>query len=130
MIELQGVNKFYGAVQVLKDISFKVNKGEIVGFLGPNGAGKTTTMRILNGYMPATSGRAIVAGYPVDERPLEVKRRIGYLQENVSLYKDMTVTEYLSFVAEAKRVPRAERRARVPETERTDPSSPREPTAR
>jgi len=116
MIELQGVNKFFGAVQVLQNISFKVNKGEIVGFLGPNGAGKTTTMRILNGFMPATSGKAIVAGYSVDEHPLEVKRRIGYLPENVSLYNDMTVKEYLWFVAEAKQVPRSKRAASVART--------------
>jgi len=106
MIELQQVNKYFGAVQVLKDISFTVHKGEIVGFLGPNGAGKTTTMRILNGFMPATSGKARVAGYEVDKDPLEVKRRIGYLPENVSLYNDMTVSEYLNFVAQAKRIPR------------------------
>jgi ABC-2 type transport system ATP-binding protein len=106
MIELQQVNKYFGAVQVLKDISFTVNRGEIVGFLGPNGAGKTTTMRILNGFMPATAGKARVAGYEVDKDPLEVKRRIGYLPENVSLYNDMTVSEYLSFVAQAKRTPR------------------------
>ena len=108
MIELQQVNKYFGAVQVLKDISFTVNKGEIVGFLGPNGAGKTTTMRILNGFMLATSGKAKVAGYEIDKEPLQVKRRIGYLPENVSLYNDMTVTEYLTFVARAKRLPRRE----------------------
>lgn len=118
MIELQGVNKFFGAFQVLKDISMTVNKGEIVGFLGPNGAGKTTTMRIINGFMPATSGKTIVAGYEVDEKPIEVKRRIGYLPENVSLYNDMTVREYLYFVAEAKRVPRSERQARVAKASR------------
>ena len=106
MIELQQVNKYFGAIQVLKDISFTVNKGEIVGFLGPNGAGKTTTMRILNGFMLATSGKAKVAGYEIDKEPLQVKRRIGYLPENVSLYNDMTVTEYLTFVARAKRIPR------------------------
>ena len=106
MTELQQVNKYFGAVQVLKDISFTVNKGEIVGFLGPNGAGKTTTMRILNGFMLATSGKAKVAGYEIDKEPLQVKRRIGYLPENVSLYNDMTVTEYLTFVARAKRIPR------------------------
>ncbi|HUU28470.1 MAG TPA: ATP-binding cassette domain-containing protein [archaeon] len=118
MIELQGVNKSFGAFQVLKDISFKVNKGEIVGFLGPNGAGKTTTMRILNGFMPATSGKAIVAGYSVDEHPLEAKRRMGYLPENVSLYNDMTVKEYLAFVAEAKQVPRSERKAKLSKASR------------
>jgi gliding motility-associated transport system ATP-binding protein len=113
MIEIQGVNKYFGTFHVLKDISFKVNKGEIVGFLGPNGAGKTTSLRILNGFIPATSGTALVAGYDISTRPMEVKRRIGYLPENVSLYKDMTVGEYLAFVAEAKRVPRKQRTERV-----------------
>ncbi|MCE5271030.1 ABC transporter ATP-binding protein [bacterium] len=113
MIELQSVNKFYGAFQVLRDISFSVGKGEIVGFLGPNGAGKTTTMRILNGFLPATSGQAVVAGHAVDREPLAVKRALGYLPENVSLYNDMTVSEYLRFVAEAKRVAPSERRARL-----------------
>ncbi len=113
MIELQSVNKFYGAFQVLRDISFSVGKGEIVGFLGPNGAGKTTTMRILNGFLPATSGQAVVAGHSVDREPLAVKRALGYLPENVSLYNDMTVREYLRFVAEAKKIPARERRARL-----------------
>jgi len=113
MIELQGINKSYGAVQALKGITFKVNKGEIVGFLGPNGAGKTTTMRIINGFIPATSGDVMVSGYSVENQPLEVKRRIGYLPENVSLYNDMTVNEYLRFVARAKRIPRSEVRAKV-----------------
>jgi ABC-2 type transport system ATP-binding protein len=113
MIELQSVNKFYGAFQVLRDISFTVNRGEIVGFLGPNGAGKTTTMRILNGFLPATSGRAMVAGHAVDREPLAAKRALGYLPENVSLYNDMTVREYLRFVAEAKKVPSRELRAKL-----------------
>ena len=113
MIEIQGVNKFFGTFHVLKDISFKVNQGEIVGFLGPNGAGKTTSLRILNGFLPATSGKAMVAGYDISKDPMEVKRRIGYLPEDVSLYQDMTVGEYLTFVAEAKRVPRKLRVERV-----------------
>ncbi|MBW7996073.1 MAG: ATP-binding cassette domain-containing protein [Candidatus Glassbacteria bacterium] len=113
MIQLDRVNKFYGDVHALKDISFRVNKGEIVGFLGPNGAGKTTTMRILNGFMPASSGTTEVAGYQADKNPLELKRRIGYLPESVSLYNDMTVDEYLRFVARAKRVPRPEVRAKI-----------------
>jgi ABC-2 type transport system ATP-binding protein len=113
MIQLEGVNKFYGDVHALKDISFRVNKGEIVGFLGPNGAGKTTTMKILNCFMPASSGTAEVAGFRADNNPLELKKRIGYLPENVSLYHDMTVAEYLRFVARAKRIGRREVRARV-----------------
>jgi len=113
MIEIQGVNKYFGTFHVLKDISFKVKRGEIVGFLGPNGAGKTTSLRILNGFLPATSGSAMVAGYDISTQAMEVKRRIGYLPENVSLYKDMTVGEYLAFVAEAKRVPRRQRAGRI-----------------
>jgi ABC-2 type transport system ATP-binding protein len=113
MIQLDRVNKFYGDLHALKDISFRVNRGEIVGFLGPNGAGKTTTMKILNGFMAASSGTAEVAGFRADIDSLELKRRIGYLPENVSLYMDMTVDEYLRFVARAKRVPRRDLRAKV-----------------
>src|SRR5207249_5207120 len=83
---------------------FRVDKGEILGFLGPNGAGKTTTMRILTGFMPPTSGTARVAGLDVVKEPREVKRRIGYLPEHPPLYKEMTVTSYLSFVARIKGV--------------------------
>ena len=98
------------------DISFKVERGEILGFLGPNGAGKTTTMRILTGYMPPTDGRAIVAGFDVFEQPLEAKRRTGYLPETPPLYTEMTVREYLQFVARIKMpkgVSSADRKARV-----------------
>jgi ABC-2 type transport system ATP-binding protein len=97
------------------DISFSVQRGEILGFLGPNGAGKTTTMRVLTGYMPPTDGRAVVAGYDVFEQPIEAKRRTGYLPETPPLYPDMTVRDYLSFVSRIKGVPRAERTARVNE---------------
>jgi ABC-2 type transport system ATP-binding protein len=94
-------------------VSFKVEPGEILGFLGPNGAGKTTTMRILTGYMPATEGRATVAGYDVFDHPIEAKRRTGYLPETPPLYPDMTVREYLDFVARIKGVAAAGRKARV-----------------
>jgi len=94
-------------------VSFRVEPGEILGFLGPNGAGKTTTMRILTGYMPASEGRATVAGYDVFTHPIDAKRRTGYLPETPPLYPDMTVREYLDFVARIKRVPSAERRSRV-----------------
>ena len=100
------------------DISFKVERGEILGFLGPNGAGKTTTMRMLTGYMPPTDGRAIVAGFDVFDQPIEAKRRTGYLPETPPLYTEMTVREYLQFVARIK-MPKgmsaADRRARVDE---------------
>jgi ABC-2 type transport system ATP-binding protein len=100
-------------VTAVQDVSFRVERGEILGFLGPNGAGKTTTMRILTGYMPATDGKALVAGYDVFEEPLEAKRRTGYLPETPPLYPDMTVAEYLSFVAKIKGVPSREQKSRV-----------------
>ena len=115
MIEVQHLTKRYGPVTAVDDISFSVERGEILGFLGPNGAGKTTTMRVLTGYMPPTEGKAIVAGYDVFEHPIEAKRRTGYLPETPPLYPDMTVGEYLSFVARIKGVPRAERKARIGE---------------
>jgi ABC-2 type transport system ATP-binding protein len=113
MIEVQGLTKHYGPVTAIRDVSFSVAPGEIVGFLGPNGAGKSTTMRILSCFMPASSGTARVAGYDVFRESLEVRRRIGYLPENVPLYPDMRVGPYLDFVAEVKGVPRGERKRRV-----------------
>ncbi len=113
MIEVQQLTKRYGRVTAVEDVTFRVERGEILGFLGPNGAGKTTTMRVLTGYMPATSGRAVVAGFDVFDQPLEAKRRTGYLPETPPLYPDMTVREYLGFVAQIKGVPSGERRARV-----------------
>ena len=115
MIEVQHLTKRYGRVMAVDDVSFRVERGEILGFLGPNGAGKTTTMRILTGYMPATDGKAIVAGFDVFEQPVEAKRRTGYLPESPPLYPDMTVVEYLNFVAKIKAVPPADRRQRVHE---------------
>ena len=99
MIEVQNVTKRYGQTLAVDDVSFRVEKGEIVGFLGPNAAGKTTTMRIITNFMPATSGHVTVAGYDVFEHPMEVKRRIGYMPENPPLYLDMNVDDYLRFVA-------------------------------
>ena len=113
MIEVQHLTKRYGRVTAVNDVSFRVERGEILGFLGPNGAGKTTTMRILTGYMPATEGKAIVAGFDVFDQPLEAKRRTGYLPETPPLYPDMSVSEYLDFVAKIKAVPSAGRRDRV-----------------
>ncbi len=102
MIQVEHLTKQYGNRTAIQDLSFEVAKGEVLGFLGPNGAGKTTTMRILTGFMPATSGTARVAGYDVWEAPHEVKKRIGYLPEHPPLYNDMTVAEYLRFVARIK----------------------------
>ena len=113
MIEVEHLTKRYGPVTAVQDVSFQVHKGEILGFLGPNGAGKTTTMRVLTGYMPATDGRVVVAGHDVFEQPVEAKRRTGYLPETPPLYPDMTVREYLQFVAKIKGVPKADRKARV-----------------
>ena len=113
MIEVQHLTKRYGRLTAVEDVSFRVERGEILGFLGPNGAGKTTTMRILTGYMPATEGKAIVAGFDVFEQPIEAKRRTGYLPETPPLYPDTTVAEYLSFVAKIKGVPAADRRSRI-----------------
>ena len=104
MIDVQQVSKRYGPFTAVDDVTFTVEKGEILGFLGPNGAGKTTTMRVLTGYMPPTDGHAVVAGYDVFEHPIEAKRRTGYLPETPPLYPDMTVREYLRFVAKIKGV--------------------------
>jgi ABC-2 type transport system ATP-binding protein len=113
VIEVQHVSKRYGRVTAVDDVSFRVERGEILGFLGPNGAGKTTTMRIVTGYMPATEGKAVVAGFDVFANPLDAKRRTGYLPETPPLYPDMTVREYLDFVGRIKGVPPAERKSRV-----------------
>lgn len=107
MIEVQNITKNYGPFQALKDISFQVDKGQIVGFLGPNGAGKTTTMRIITCFMPASSGHITVAGHDVFKESREVRKRIGYLPENVPLYPEMTVTKYLKYMAKIRSVPRS-----------------------
>jgi ABC-2 type transport system ATP-binding protein len=113
VIEVQHITKRYGRVTAVDDVSFRVERGEILGFLGPNGAGKTTTMRILTGYIPPSEGRATVAGFDVFNEPIEAKRRTGYLPETPPLYPEMTVREYLDFVARIKGVPPPERRDRV-----------------
>jgi ABC-2 type transport system ATP-binding protein len=113
MIEVANLTKQYGPVTAIRDVSFSVAPGEIVGFLGPNGAGKSTTMRILSCFMPATSGSARVAGYDVFRESMDVRRRIGYLPESVPLYHDLRVAPYLDFVAEVKGVSRGERKRRV-----------------
>jgi len=102
MIEISGLTKRYGDIMAIKDLSFSVNKGEIVGFLGPNGAGKTTTMKIITGFMAPTEGTVKVAGHDVFEEPLKVKSRIGYLPETPPLYTDMLVDDYLRYVAKLK----------------------------
>jgi ABC-2 type transport system ATP-binding protein len=126
LIEVQDLTKSFGDNIAVNHLSFTVNKGEILGFLGPNGAGKTTTMRILTGFMPATSGTARVAGFDVFTDSIEVRRRIGYLPENPPLYTDMTVADYLDFVARIKGVGPDKRRQRVDEAmEKTNISDKR-----
>lgn len=102
MIEVQNLVKKYGAVTAVKGISFTAQPGQVTGFLGPNGAGKTTTMRMLTGFLPPTSGKAIVAGHDVFEESLEVRKRVGYLPESVPLYRDMTALGYLMYVGEIR----------------------------
>ncbi len=109
MIKVEGLTKRYGDVTAIEDLSFQVEKGEIVGFLGPNGAGKTTTMRIITGFLPSTDGTVTVSGNDIFKKPMEVKKRIGYLPEQPPLYGDMTVNGYLKFVAKIKGVPRSGR---------------------
>lgn len=104
MIEVTGLTKKFGTITAIKDVSFHVNKGEILGFLGPNGAGKTTTIRILTGLFPATSGSARIAGFDVFDQSIEVRKRLGYLPENVPVYNEMPVSAYLKFVAGIKGV--------------------------
>ncbi|MDR2941320.1 MAG: ATP-binding cassette domain-containing protein [Treponema sp.] len=112
-IEVQNLSKQYGQVQAVTGVSFSVGSQQVLGFLGPNGAGKTTIMKILTGFHYPSSGKAFVDGIPVDEQPLEVKRRLGYLPENVPLYGDLTVDEYLSFAASARFIPKSERKAAI-----------------
>jgi ABC-2 type transport system ATP-binding protein len=106
MLEVRNLTKRYGDFVAVRDISFSAAQGQILGFLGPNGAGKTTTMRILTGFLPATSGTATVAGFDVFSESAEVRRRIGYLPENPPLYTEMTCEAYLRFVARIKGMPR------------------------
>ncbi len=109
MIEVRGLTKKYGERVAIENISFHVNKGEILGFLGQNGAGKSTTMKILTGFMPPTEGTASIAGFDVFENPMEVKKRIGFLPETPPVYTELLVSEYLLFAAELRGVPKAER---------------------
>jgi ABC-2 type transport system ATP-binding protein len=110
LIHVDSLTKNYGTVQAVAGISFDVHAGEVLGFLGPNGAGKSTTMRILTSYLAPTSGRAEIAGYDVFEQPLQARARIGYLAEGTPLYKDMTVLEYLNFIADMRGLPTGPKR--------------------
>jgi ABC-2 type transport system ATP-binding protein len=117
MIQVDGLTKRYGDRDAIRGLTFHADRGQIVGFLGPNGAGKTTTMRILTGYMPPTLGKASVAGFDLLTESLEVRKRVGYLPENVPLYPEMTVVQYLDFMAELRQIP--ERQDRVDEVMET-----------
>ena len=115
MVKVEQLTKRFGAVTAVDGIDFTVEKGEIVGFLGPNGAGKSTTMRILTGYLPATSGSVHICGLPVAGEPAEIKRRIGYMPENNPLPEDMRVSEYMYFRGRLKEVPRRKLGPRIDE---------------
>jgi ABC-2 type transport system ATP-binding protein len=110
LLEIRNLTKRYGPITAVDDLTFKVDRGEVLGFLGPNGAGKSTTMKIVTGYVPATSGFASVAGFDVSKDPIEVKRRIGYLPEGAPLYGDMTPASLLDFVCDVRGLSRAQRK--------------------
>ena len=115
MIEVQKLTKRYGPFTAVQDLDFAVGEGQVLGFIGPNGAGKTTTMRVLTGFIPATEGTAVVAGHDVFEQPMEVKRKVGYLPETPPLYRELTVGDYLRFVAELRGLRGAEADRRIGE---------------
>jgi ABC-2 type transport system ATP-binding protein len=115
MIECQNLTRQYGPLVAVDDLSFRVGPGEVLGFLGPNGAGKTTTMRIIAGFLPATSGRAFICGFDVDSRPIEAKRRIGYLPEGAPSYPEMTPRSFLEFVADIRGLRSQHRATRLDE---------------
>ena len=113
MIEVQGLTKYFGSTLAVNNVSFKVEKGEIIGLLGPNGSGKTTIMRILTGFFPPTSGRALISGMDVGERSLETRRRVGYLPENMVLYPDLSVSALLEFAARVRELDARTARSRI-----------------
>lgn len=102
MLKVKGLHKYFGSIAAVQDVSFEVNKGDVLGFLGPNGAGKTTTMRMITGFLPPTSGSAEVCGHNVAEDPVAAKQQIGYLPENAPSYESMTVFDFLKFAAEMR----------------------------
>ena len=115
MIQASGLTHYYGPYAAIEDVSFHVERGEVLGFLGPNGAGKTTTMRILTGYMPPTRGKVTLDGYDIVEQSLEVRRKVGYLPETVPLYTDMTVNSYLKYMGTLRQMPPKNIKRRISE---------------
>jgi ABC-2 type transport system ATP-binding protein len=115
MVEVKNLVKHFGAIRAVDGVTFSVKRGEILGFLGPNGAGKSTTMKMITGFLPPTDGTAVVDGFDVRKAPLEVKSRIGYLPESSPSYHEMTVEEFLGFIAEIRGIAPAARRARIEE---------------
>ena len=115
MISAQGITKRFGDFTAVDSVTFEVGRGEILGFIGPNGAGKTTTMRVLTGFLPATEGRAVVAGHDVFEENMQVRRKVGYLPERPPLYTELSIGAYLGFVAEVRGIARADRTRRIGE---------------
>jgi ABC-2 type transport system ATP-binding protein len=113
MLEVQKLRKHFGRIRAVKEISFKVDQGEVLGFLGPNGAGKSTTMRMITGFLPPTAGTARICGHDIREAPVEAKRKIGYLPENAPSYDSMTVTDFLEFCAEIRGFRGQERRSNI-----------------
>lgn len=113
MIRVHNLTKNYGSIKAVQNVSFKLEKGEVLGFLGPNGAGKTTTMRIITGYMPPTKGSVLIKDADIFDHPMEAKKKIGYLPENPPLYNDMSVSDYLQFVASIKKVPNNDKKKRL-----------------
>lgn len=116
MLEARRLCRRFGPIRAVRDVSFRIEKGEVLGFLGPNGAGKTTTMRMITGFLPPTSGTAVVGGYDVVEDPVSAKKMIGYLPENAPVYSDMTVWNYLKFIAEIRGFDGIRRMEKVNET--------------
>jgi ABC-2 type transport system ATP-binding protein len=113
MLEVKELRKKYGEREAVRSVSFKVERGEVLGFLGPNGAGKTTTMRMITGFIPPTSGTAVIEGYDILQNPISAKKKIGYLPENSPLYAEMTVENYLSFIADVRGLTGEHRKSRL-----------------
>ena len=113
MIEVKNVSKKYGNFEAVKNISFKIEEGDVVGFLGPNGAGKSTTMNMITGFIEPTSGKIIVGGYDIDKKPKKAKAQIGYMPEGVPLYNDLTVKEFIAYMADLKLVKKSEKKSEI-----------------